>query len=562
MTRMLGRYELVRPLARGGMAEVYLARRRVSGGVEKRLVVKCIRRERSGDPRFIDMFVQEARLSMALTHKNIVPVFDFGRVDDQLFLVMDYIHGADLGALLAYQRARGEHLDPVLAAHIAMEACEALDYAHQLAYEHGSCTGIVHRDVTPGNVLLSSAGEIKLSDFGVAAAITELDIHARIRGTPAYMAPEQARAEPVDGRTDVFSLGLVLWEALAGRRAYDGADVETLLGQARSADIPALPARIPDELRAIVLRATARSPDQRYADARAMQVALDGFLVGVRARTGALPPSHRLAHMVARVVEERAERGGHHWLAADGQEDEDSAWAAMSSADDRPGALTLRSMAATVGDESLVRERPSSDGDADFSADADSDAHVVQPASRWRRLVPAAALGLAILAAVSIARPSGPSHPAASPDSRVGSSVTPDAGPDAAHRRADPVDTATAAPERRDAGNNTSVVDEAFAKPAASAPPRRAERARPSRRRTALPPAMSMGTLKISATPWAQVTVAGHDASCAETPCVLRLPEGEHSVHLVNPVARLQRDVPVRITRDHTLIITADLTAP
>src|SRR5690242_3432935 len=166
MSRALGRYELLRPLARGGMGEVYLARRRAAG-VEKWLVVKRMRPERSGDTRFLDLFMREARLSMSLTHQNIVPVFDFGRIDEQVFLAMERVEGKDLGSSL--QKAADLRLPPLLAAFIAVECLQALDYAHQRKGPDGAQLGIVHRDVTPRNVLLSWSGEVKLTDFGIAA---------------------------------------------------------------------------------------------------------------------------------------------------------------------------------------------------------------------------------------------------------------------------------------------------------------------------------------------------------------------------------------------------------
>ena len=243
----IGRYELLRPLGRGGMAEVFLARRRGPGGVEKQLAVKRIRRERTGDPRFVEMFVTEARLSMGLAHKNIVQVFDFGRVGDELFLVMEYVAGVDLGTALAGVRTGGDPagsssdgaLDPLLAAFVGMEACQALDYAHRWRSPDGEPGGIVHRDVTPGNVLLSVSGEVKLADFGVADDLAADVGGRRLRGTPAYMSPEQARGERLDGRADVFSLGLVLWQALTGRRAYPQRDPVQILEAAGCCRNPA-----------------------------------------------------------------------------------------------------------------------------------------------------------------------------------------------------------------------------------------------------------------------------------------------------------------------------------
>src|SRR5215471_13209915 len=227
MARALGRYELLRPLARGGMGEVYLARRRAAG-VEKWLVVKRMRPEKSGDARFLDLFVREARLSMSLAHQNIVPVFDFGRIDDQVFIAMERVEGRDLGSSL--QKA-GKPLPPVLAAFVAVECLQALDYAHRRRGPDGAALGIVHRDVTPRNVLLSWAGEVKLTDFGIAALAG--DATARLLGTPQYMAPEQARSEPIDPRADIYAVGLVLREAMTGVRPRPGTDRDGMLDAAR-----------------------------------------------------------------------------------------------------------------------------------------------------------------------------------------------------------------------------------------------------------------------------------------------------------------------------------------
>ena len=210
MSRALGRYELLRPLARGGMGEVYLARRRAAG-IEKWLVVKRMRPERAGDARFLDLFMREARLSMSLAHQNIVPVFDFGRIDDQVFLAMERIEGKDLGSSLSRARraavtaARGVHRRRVLPG-ARLRAPPPRPRRRAL--------GIVHRDVTPRNVLLSWSGEVKLTDFGIAALAGDEPEVAL--GTPAYMAPEQARGEPLDARADVYAVGLVLREAMTG----------------------------------------------------------------------------------------------------------------------------------------------------------------------------------------------------------------------------------------------------------------------------------------------------------------------------------------------------------
>jgi serine/threonine protein kinase len=332
MARALGRYELLRPLARGGMAEVYLARRRAAG-VEKWLVVKRMRPERAGDARFLDLFVREARLSMSLAHQNIVPVFDFGRIDDQVFLAMERVEGKDLGSSLS--RAKVHRLPPLLAAFIAAECCQALDYAHQRKSPEGIALGIVHRDVTPRNVLLSWSGEVKLTDFGIAALAG--DATSRLLGTPQYMAPEQARSEPIDPRADIYAIGLVLREAVSGTRPRPGSDRETILDAARRGELlpwphltpvapvgpEAAPGAVgrgppaepppddPDDqddppaaLVAIIDRATAALPGDRYPDARSMLAELDSFIVGERAAHKVESPARQLAAWLASIWED------------------------------------------------------------------------------------------------------------------------------------------------------------------------------------------------------------------------------------------------------------------
>jgi tRNA A-37 threonylcarbamoyl transferase component Bud32 len=347
MSRALGRYELLRPLARGGMGEVYLARRRAAG-IEKWLVVKRMRPERAGDARFLDLFMREARLSMSLAHQNIVPVFDFGRIDDQVFLAMERIEGKDLGSSLSRAAAP---LSPLLAAFIAAECCQALDYAHRRRGPDGALLGIVHRDVTPRNVLLSWSGEVKLTDFGIAALAGDESKSAL--GTPAYMAPEQARGEPLDARADVYAVGLVLREALTGQRARAGADRDSTLAAARAGTLD--PWGFAGPLREIVDKATAAAPDDRYADARAMAEDLDHFIVAERAANKGEGPARQLATWLATVWGDEREEGAIEEAIEGGH--------LVSFLDD--GALdvigtgTQRSLVATAADDAPAPEPPS-----------------------------------------------------------------------------------------------------------------------------------------------------------------------------------------------------------
>ncbi len=360
MSRALGRYELVRPLARGGMGEVYLARRRAAG-VEKWLVVKRMRPERSGDTRFLDLFMREAKLSMSLAHQNIVPVFDFGRIDDQVFLAMERVEGKDLGSSL--QKA-GKPLPPLIAGFIAAECLQALDYAHRRKGPDGHALGIVHRDVTPRNVLLSWSGEVKLTDFGIAALAS--DVTSRTAGTPAYMAPEQARGEPLDVRADIYALGLVLYEALIGARARRGNDRDTVLEVAKQGLLEPWPESLDTPLRAIVERASDLDKTKRYPDARSMLEEIDAFIVTARATTKAESPARQLATWLTDVWADTRDDEG----AMDAQID---AGALVSFLDDGPldiiGTGTELSALATQADASEPKPSDAAPGEQSVTGD-------------------------------------------------------------------------------------------------------------------------------------------------------------------------------------------------
>ncbi len=333
MPSAVGRYELVRAIGRGGMAEVFLARRRGAAGIAKRLVVKRMRQELLSDPRLAELFLREARVATQLSHKNIVTVFDVGRDPEGLFLAMEYVEGPDLAAAMAGARERGLRFDPLIAAHIASEVAAGLDHAHRARDERGAALGLVHRDITPRNILLSLDGEVKVTDFGVAVLGGEAADERR--GTLPYMSPEQARSEAVDPRADLFSLGLVLFELLAERRAYDERDRDALLALARAGEVPATPSDAPAELTRIVARATAASRDDRFASARDMQRELAAWAVNERGRRGQTDPlEHALASFLASAVPGWTEQG------------DDASGRAAGVA----GTGTLRLVAETAGD--------------------------------------------------------------------------------------------------------------------------------------------------------------------------------------------------------------------
>jgi serine/threonine protein kinase len=272
----IGKYVVRRRLAEGGMAEIYLASFRGPEGFEKDVVIKRIRSFLASDPQFVEMFKAEARHAAKLNHANIVQIFDFGVHEDTWYIAMEYVRGRSLWDLNKRSRQSLTAVPPTMVAHIGSEVARGLHYAHKLK-EGGRPLHLVHRDVTPHNVLLSYEGAVKLTDFGIAKAGNRLTSPGMLKGKFAYMSPEQARGEEVDARTDVFALGIVLWEMLTGGRLFVcDSDVATLRAVQHSAIVP--PARlnpeIPPELDAAVMRALERDFAQRYQTAQELERAL------------------------------------------------------------------------------------------------------------------------------------------------------------------------------------------------------------------------------------------------------------------------------------------------
>ncbi|MDP3235991.1 MAG: protein kinase [Myxococcales bacterium] len=277
----IGRYVVRRRLAEGGMAEVYLAQATGPEGFSKDVVIKVVRSFLASDQQFVDMFINEARLSSRLNHANVVQIFDFGKHEQSYFIAMEYVRGTSLFDLRKRCRDRGIPFPPTLVAEIGAQVARGLQYAHSLA-DKGKSLGIVHRDVTPHNVLLSFDGAVKLTDFGIAKASTTHTAPGVLKGKFAYMAPEQARGEMVDSRTDIFALAVVLWEMLTGGRLFDG-DSELAVLRAVQESLIAPPSRlnpdVPAELSDIILKALSRPPHERHSTAFEFERALATFVL-------------------------------------------------------------------------------------------------------------------------------------------------------------------------------------------------------------------------------------------------------------------------------------------
>ena len=271
-----GPYTCVRRLGEGGMAETFLALQSGPHGFEQRVCIKIVRENCKALSKFVEAFIAEATIAASLRHSNIVSVIDASQ--QYGYMVLELVDGVDLRTLA--QSVPTHRLAPDLVSYLALELVKALEFAHRRRL-HGKIDGVVHRDVKPSNVLVSYAGEVKLADFGVAKAIRSTgDSDGLIRGTPSYMSPEQAEGKPLDARSDLFSLGILLYEMLAGRRPFDGNDDLDTVRRICQGELQPLAVAAPDVpagLAAVVEKLLASSPERRFVSARELGSALDRF---------------------------------------------------------------------------------------------------------------------------------------------------------------------------------------------------------------------------------------------------------------------------------------------
>ena len=486
----LGKYRLLAPIASGGMAEVWLAEVDGPAGFVKQVALKLVRADRWDDPEMVRMFIQEANLASRLHHANIVHVFAFDQIGGRYAIAMELVHGRSLRAVLDRCRETGTRLGLPRAVHLAAEVAKALAYAHR-PVEEGGVAGIVHRDVSPHNVLVSFEGEVKLTDFGIARAEDgSVETHpGTVKGKAGYMPPEQARGDPIDARADVFALGVVLWEMCAGRRLFARESEAATLAAVETA--PVSPPsewneEVPPRLDALVLSALARDPSRRTASAEMAQALAE---VGLRiART---PEERDLGPLMRRLwpLEKMRRVPGAGAAAAERPRLE---------AGRRPFALGM--------------------GVGVLASVLLAGALASLAATWWWRRAPAPAPSAARAALPELPGPPAPAPP-------TGEAKGPVRAPAAAE-----------APRAAAAGPKAALPEEAA--------PRRASPARPalpvvrdsSDRLLGLPtpePASGDGVLFVNAVPWAEVSVDGE--AVGDTPRELRLAAGPHRLRLSHP---------------------------
>ncbi len=300
---MRERYTVTERLAAGGQAEVFRGVAESIQGFRKPVAIKRVLPELGKNEKFVAMFLDEARLSLFLQHANIVHVFDISKApDDAYFLVMEFVDGCDIKQFITWHEEHGKRIEVPLAVYTMIECCKALDYAHALEHPAtGQPLRIVHRDVSPANILLSKMGEVKLVDFGLAKATSQVESTdpGVVKGKFSYLSPEAAHGHEIDRRTDIFAVGIILWEMLTGARLFRGeSDWATiqLVREARVPSIVRLNPAVDPELESIVKKALAREPDARYQTAGELGEALAMHLYSKQL--------HVTANQLAKVVRE------------------------------------------------------------------------------------------------------------------------------------------------------------------------------------------------------------------------------------------------------------------
>jgi serine/threonine protein kinase len=499
---MLGRYELLTMLARGGMAEVYLARMKGVGGFAKLLVIKRILPHLNDDPEFRAMFVNEGRVAARLNHPNICQVFELGEEQGEVFLAMEYLDGLPWADLVAHL-PRGRGVELRVTATVLAQICEGLRFAHEHTDVDGTPMPIVHRDVSPQNLFITTEGMCKLLDFGVSKVLTEgtRTRTGMLKGKLPYMAPEQIRGEPIDARADVFSIGVVLWEALTGGRLFQRDSDYQIWKAITEEDIPRVTSRVdglPPQIDGVLARALERDVQRRYPSIRQFA----GELRDVAARAGGTFDNQTLAQVLKSLGAGKLAEKHDKVSRAIGRPTR-----ASSEAPPLPAAITQPLPIIEQSDTHSIALR-------------DASVTLRRKPRGWRIAIVVGALAIAagVTGALLSKRPSG-SVASVPADAEVTAVLVPDA----------PVDEAAI------------ELDETDEAPVDSDPPaRRAIAKRPPKKPAIDAGVVEPGFFSIDSKPYATIYV--DDKSYGDTPLFkVQLPAGKHRVRAVRADGKSQR---------------------
>src|SRR3954454_23397534 len=357
------RYRITERVAAGGMAEGFRGVAESMRGFKKNIAIKRILPSLTKNKKFVAMFLDEARLSLALQHANIVQVFDIGHTDETYFIVMEYVDGVDLKALLEWRRRINRRVPIAHGLYMILEICKGLAYAHEvLNPETGALMGIVHRDISPPNVLISKQGEVKVVDFGLAKATSQVEITdpGVVKGKMSYLSPEAARGEEVDHRADIFAVGILLYELLTGKRLFYGETDYQTVELVRNAKIPPLRPQNPQvepELEDIVRKALAKRKEDRFQSATDLQDALAQYSYS----RGLKVISRDIAELVRQCLEDKRMQSGEGKRPSIAEHILQGELVKFTSVDfEDPGAQPL------TADELAPRPEPAAPPDGDF----------------------------------------------------------------------------------------------------------------------------------------------------------------------------------------------------
>ncbi|MEW5848070.1 MAG: protein kinase [Myxococcota bacterium] len=586
-TERFGSYQVIKRIAVGGMGEIFLARQVGLHGFERVAIIKTVLEDVMEQADRREMFLAEARVAALLNHPNIVQVYELGEQDGVLFMAMEYVEGETVGRVMQEARNLDRHFRwPFV--DVVAQAARALHYAHQLHDSQGRALQVVHRDISPQNVMVRLDGVAKVVDFGIAK-VAGASLRTRtgmFKGKPAYMAPEQVRRMAVDGRADVFALGVVLWELTVGQRMFpDLGDYDILGLIAEPRPRPStVAADYPAELEAVVMKATALDPDERWQSARDLADALDGLL-----RDVPVEQNPNLGTYVEELVGLRV-RALHGSGRGEGPRREDETLvptASGSEAPTTPGAGRQKEERTTVSG----RLKPIPSTPADTAAPTPPASEPITTSStagrtprRWPWVwvsVPAAcAAGVGIYLATvsppSVENPPAPTTPAVTPPSAAVAPTTPsapaghptvlpeadaatvvtlaEAAPDAAVPASPVAPVASARAGGRDARKPRSNEGPAPTTPAPVAPAPVAASPAP-----AAPTQARTGYLTVASSPWAIVTMDGTRTLGSTPVYAVEVPAGEHQLTLVNEAKALKKVVPVTVIAGKVVKLRVEL---
>jgi serine/threonine protein kinase len=566
----LGKYEIIKRLATGGMAEIFLARASGLPGFQKMVVIKRILPQLATKTDFVEMFLDEARIAATLQHPNVVQMYDVGVVEDNYFIAMEYLHGEDVRSISKAVQHKEQRLPIEHALNIVIGLASGLHYAHEKVGFDGKPLEIVHRDVTPQNVIVTYDGAVKLLDFGIAKASNRFGEtrFGTLKGKVPYMSPEQGRGEALDRRSDIFSLGIMLYELTLGRRLFQGkSDFEVLKQIVEGTVTPpsAYEPTYPPELEAIVTRALAKEKDERYQTARDMQVDLEALVRADRLHVSPIALTRYMAELFGNKIEawrdaqakgkslgEHLETLQLHSLADDEESDETQARDADRLAAER---AAFRARVDAVAEVEAQTQLP-----AEIAA---ASVQLTPQPRKWRW--PLALSALLLLAGVTLwLRSRAPAvvelpAPTTTATPTMTGGVPP--GPAAAAaattghndngagepKATTPSPSLSLSGDPRVDGHDKiahKLPPHAKAKPqvplqSAKRPPQPAK------------PLVGSGTLMLASSPWCHVTIDGVDRG--PTPVSATLPAGKHVVVLTNPEFKITRTLPVFIPPNETV---------